>query len=249
MLYKCIPFSKNYWSYIVKEQKIRFATVPELLNGNDKEEFDHRWDSKSQFFKKYSGHLSLHYDSLFSKAVILSLGKSPNERCWREYCGDGGVRYEFEYDDSHSKISEVTCGDVIYDNNKTFNLPAFLISREPCDSIKRLLQMENGLSWNNWAHLWLWLQRGTPNRNSLEHIKDELVFKKIKSFIYEDEYRFIHLIEQIGPNALKLVLENQKVLYEKIGLKLVRISTSDIETVKREIPCCGVDICEVYFEN
>ena len=38
-LYKCISFSNNYWSYIGQENKIRFATISELLSGNDKTEF------------------------------------------------------------------------------------------------------------------------------------------------------------------------------------------------------------------
>src|SRR5581483_11226633 len=95
-VYKCIPFSASYWPYVVKEQKIRFAKIPELWAGNDKVEFDHRWDANSQFFKRYSNKLRPYFEDLFSKAAVLSLGKSPNEKCWNEYCQNGGVRYEFE---------------------------------------------------------------------------------------------------------------------------------------------------------
>lgn len=67
LLYKCIPFTKSYWPYIVTEQAVRFASIPELWNGNDSEEFIHRWDTKSRFFGNYGHHLVSRFDSLFSK--------------------------------------------------------------------------------------------------------------------------------------------------------------------------------------
>jgi hypothetical protein len=184
---------------------------------------------------------------LFSKTVVLSLGKSPNRRCWDEYCKDGGVRYEFEYDESHFTASEVNCGDVVYDDNKTFNLPQYLIEHEPVARIQKLLQAESGLGWSDWACLLLWLKTKRPNQITLQHVTQELVFKKIRLFNYEDEYRFVHLLSQIGPKPLKLSLLEQKTSYEKIGLKLVKISTSSVEQVTKELAGKKIEVAEVYF--
>jgi len=246
-LYKCIPFSADYWRYIAQERAIRFASIPELLNGNDKEEFDHRWETKSQFFLKFRGSLKPYFESLFSRTVILSMSKSPSERCWKEYCSNGGLRYEFEYDGTHFKTSDVNCMSVVYNDNKTFNLPEFIIRQEPDPTIKHLLKVEHGLSRPDWIRLWIWLQLGSPNRNSLDYIQNELAFKKIAQFKYEDEYRFVHLTEKIGSRPLKLNLNSQKAGLQNLGLKLVQISTSDTEPVRRELSGCGVEIGDVYF--
>jgi hypothetical protein len=72
MLYKCIPFSKEYWPYIFKENQIRFATIPELWNGNDEKEFKHQWDSDFYFFKKYGQNLRSSYESLLKKQLFLA---------------------------------------------------------------------------------------------------------------------------------------------------------------------------------
>lgn len=139
-LYKCISFSANYWPYIAAEQKIRFATTQELLKGNDQQEFDHRWDSDSPAFQYMAMEMRPHYDSLYQRTAILSLGRSPNRRCWDEYCASGGVRYEFDLDLTAAEASEVNFKSVTYDDAKTFNLASFMLGRPIDAHMKALFQ-------------------------------------------------------------------------------------------------------------
>jgi hypothetical protein len=128
-LYKCISFEKEYWPYVVLENKLRFATSLELLKGNDKEEFEHRWDSESPCFQYLAQEIQPHYNKLYENSVTLSLGMSPNEKCWNEYCPNGGVRYEFEYEPNHFVESDVYSKRVEYDDHKDFNLCHYMLSK------------------------------------------------------------------------------------------------------------------------
>jgi hypothetical protein len=247
MLYKCIPFSKAYWHYIMKEKVVRFATIPELIGGNDQEEFEHRWDTRSQFFLEYGNDMRPYYDDLFDKTVILSLGKSPNRRSWQEYCSQGGVRYEFRYDPSHLNSSGVNSGDVAYDDDKTFSLSRYLTENVVDEDIRRLLQVEAGLTRDDKIALLQWLKSGEPNKLGVKHINDEIAFKKKTAFRYEDEYRFVHLTSKIGPNPLKVVLTEQKLSYHQIGLTLVSVSTTDVKRVRAEFLGANMSVREVSF--
>lgn len=246
-LYKCISFSSCYWPYIAEEQKIRFATIPELLNGNDQQEFSHRWDSDSPAFQFLAQEMQPQYDNLYRKTAILSLGQSPNRQCWDEYCSAGGVRYEFTLDLSAAKSSEVNFNSVIYDDHKTFNLAHFMISRQMDNNIKLLFQSTHQMSCQDKMRLLSWLNSDEPKSLTVEHASNEIPFKKITGFKFENEFRFVHILEQIGPKVLKTVLVHQKVALTTLGLTLIRISTSDIDEVRKRLPNCPVEICKVEF--
>jgi hypothetical protein len=174
------------------------------------------------------------------------MSKSPNKKCWDEYCRSGGVRYEFEYCKAHSQMSEVSSSDVIYGDNQMLNLPNYLVTRELDFSIKNLLQ-KRALTKCDLFRLLIWLKRGIPNQYACDHIEKEIVFKKTTNFRYEDEYRFVHLTEKIGAKPLKINLNHQKTDPGKIGLKLVRISTSDIQMVKNQLSNTTVEISNISF--
>jgi hypothetical protein len=248
-LYKCIGFAHPYWAYIALEQRIRFATIPELLKGNDNQEFDHRWDSNSPSFQYLANEMRAHYDALYLKTVILSMGQSPNQRCWTEYCEQGGVRYEFEYDASRARASEVSCKTVDYDDNKTFNLSRFMLMRKIDENIRGLFQSTMAMTRPDGLRLLSWLKSGEPGKITLEHASNEIPYKKITSYKFENEYRFVHLKEQIEKKPLKTVLDQQKIALEELGMKLVRICTSDIERVKGALPGCEVEISDVSFSD
>lgn len=250
-LYKCISFTKEYWAYIAKEGTIRFASIPELWQGNDAEEFKHVWDSNSRVFTTMRHHLEPIYDKLFSKAAVLCLSKTPNKRSWEEFCLEGGVRYEFEYDESHKKNSEVLCNDVVYSDQKEFRLSNFLLARITDPKIIEILKVATNL-YNlptpDKYYFMAWMKGQEINEISYSHVVDEIVFKKLQLYKYEDEYRFIHLTEPIS-KALKIDLRQQKIACNKIGLKLVRIATSNVEKAKAEISNCDVEIGEVDFSD
>ncbi len=246
-LYKCISFSSSYWPYIADERKIRFATISELLSGNDQQEFNHRWDSDSPTFKYLAREIRTHYDGLYQKTAILSVGQSPNRRCWNEYCSMGGVRYEFDLDLSVAKESEVTFKSVVYDNNKTFSLERFILSHQIDDRMRMLFQSTHQMNCNDKVTLLNWIKSDEPNILTLEHASNEIPFKKTTCFQFEDEFRFVHLFEPIEPKALKTVLVDQKVDLATLGLTLTRISTCDVEKVRKRLPNCPAEICEIEF--
>lgn len=245
-LYKCISFTNKYWDFIGKEQKVRFATIPELLNGNDKEEFDHRWDTGSYFFNHSFSQIKEIYENMCKNAVILCMSKSPNRSSWEHYCSKGGIRYEFEYD--KSKCQDVSNNDVIYASEKIYNLPKYLGKIEKSAKVRRLLRIPRTLVKPELLVLHQWINSGTAQQNTVDHLTKELAFKKTTAFSFEDEYRFIHLLKRVSA-PLKVVLEDQKTSLESIGLTLVGISTNDIEQVKQKLPDIGCSISEIKFHD
>ncbi|MEK6775114.1 MAG: hypothetical protein AABY64_14330 [Bdellovibrionota bacterium] len=246
-LYKCVSFASSYWPYIAQERKIRFATIDELLSGNDKEEFNHRWQTKSRFLGENAHFLKPRYELLFSKTVILSFGMSPNKKCWEVYCGKGGVRYEFELSEEVLKESDVSNRTVSYDDSKTFNLPDYLIRLEKNSDIKSLLKKETELSHLDKMQLLCWLNTGIPSETTLNHVTDEIVFKKECKYAFEDEFRLVHLTSPIGNDALKVQLHEQKIDLSSLGLNLINISTSDINEVRQRIGDPSISVSEISF--
>ncbi len=244
-LYKCIPFSKSYWNYILREETIRFSSIPELWQSNDKEEFDHRWESTSQFFSIVSGDFRPSYESLFSSTVILSLSLSGNSRCWQEFCPEGGVRYEFEFDESILKKTDINFNKVTYDKSKLFNLFEYIKRFESNLKINKLLEKQKGLNYEELSILKSWAVNGNLANTIVNHITQEIAFKKLKSFEFEDEFRLVYLTKQIGPKPLKFNLIDQKLPYSNIGLKLKKISTSDFQKVKSEVGQQNIEVCSI----
>jgi hypothetical protein len=139
-LYKYIDFSNPYWAEPWLEKKLYFSSPSQLRNVNDQEEFNHEWTSSSYFFTKYSKDLSDPYDKLFSVSRVLCLSQSLNKRCWDTFCssGQGGVCYEFDYDETE-KRQDITSGSIVYSNTKTLNVPAYIINQLTDEKIRTLL--------------------------------------------------------------------------------------------------------------
>lgn len=245
-LYKCIPFTSEYWQYIANEKQIRFATIPELISGNDKLEFDHRWDSSSPAFQRLSAECKERYNGVYNKVVTACFGQSPNKECWDHYCGNGGVRYEFEFDPTFE--SGVSRSPVTYDDLKTFNLHSFLLRQDLDPRVRSLFESTSSLDLSAGMLLHDWLNSGEAYKIIVDHSTKEIPFKKLRKYRFEDEFRFIHLTEPIQPKELKPQLVDQKVPLFNLGLKLVRIATSSVDTVKEKVPNSDIEIVDIYFD-
>lgn len=245
-LYKCISFDMWYWPYIGSEQKLRFATTGELVKGNDKEEFEHRWDSSSPAFQSLESEIRSRYDDLYEKSATLCLGRSPNRECWKQYCGSGGVRYEFEYDPSF--VSGVSRSEVDYDDEKTFSLYTFILKQPLDPSVRELFKSQGPMNFYKSKALLEWINGGQAAAYTLKHASNEIPFKKKKEFSFEDEMRFVQLTEPIGPVEIKFPLIDQKSSLENLGLKLIAIATSDEAKVKAELPQHSSIVCPMYFQ-
>lgn len=247
-LYKCIGFHQEHWPYIFEEQCVRFAKIDDLLKGNDRTEFDHRWDSSSPAFKWLEEYIRPRYEDFYPKTAILSFGMKANKECWSEYCQEkGGVRYEFEFLEPTDGSFDVTNKPVIYREEKNFNLSRFFLEQSTSPQIQKLFKSQKALERLDRFKMWLWTNTQEPYKLTLQHISDEIPFVKLKNFSFEEEYRFVHLTEQVGPKPLKIQLKDRKVNFEKLGLKLVRIATSDVKKVNEKFSNCSIPVVEVDF--
>lgn len=247
-LYKCISFKSPYWAYVGAEEKLRFATVDELLTGNDIEEFKHRWNSTSPAFQKLESEIRPRYDSLYSRSVTLCLGQSPNRACWDHYCSTGGVRYEFEYDpDFKSGVSRFS---VAYDDSKTFSLYEFILRQTLDDQVRKMFESTDPIDLAKAAVLLKWVNSGQANDVTLEHASKEIPFKKKTEYSFEDEFRFVQLLrtECEEPVQIKYPLVDQKSSLEHLGLRLTGIATSDIDKVKKDLPQHDSKISPIRFD-
>lgn len=251
-LYKCISSVEDYRYYILKEKQIRFARVDELPGRNDEMEFNRLWDSDSWVFNLLRKDFEDGYNRHFRNTAVLCLNKTPNRECWDEYCKQGGIRYEFSYDSSHIDSSGVYSGHVIYDNNKEHNsnLFLYLYEKELLPRIKFLLKQKTfpGREEDR-KKINAWINNEKIKKKILDHLMKEMVFKKVEHFAFEDEYRFVHLLNETLGTSLKVKLIEQKLDYEKIGLKLEKISTDDVSKVKKELGQVDIEVGEVYFSN
>lgn len=245
-LYKCISFNSPYWAYIGTEEKLRFATVDELLTGNDKEEFDHRWDSTSPAFQRLESEIRHRYDSLYNRSVTLCLGQSPNQKCWDHYCSTGGVRYEFEYDPEFK--SGVSRFSVTYDDSKTFSLYEFILRQSLDVEVRKMFESTEPMNFGKGAILLRWVNSGQANDVTLEHASKEIPFKKKTDYSFEDEFRFVQLLRtEEEPVVIKYPLVDQKSSLEHLGLRLSGIATSDVEKVKKALPQHESKIHLIWF--
>jgi hypothetical protein len=233
IIFKYIKLSQkeNYWSFPLENGSLYFPSIPELREVNDETEFDHSWDVKSLYFKATDfKQMKKSYDNLFSNTRVLCLSKSFSQKIWDEFIKGGeGICYEFEL---LNKNHEITSGDVIYDDNKVTNIEEFILN-SPLTSIdiknillKTELLNESEIklirSWRDWD----------LKRNLLNHILNEIVFKKETKYSLEDEYRFVHMCESYDKVPIKYKLEKSAMKFEDIGLTLKCVHTNMIDKVK-----------------
>jgi hypothetical protein len=70
----------------------------------------------------------------------------------------------------------------------------------------------------------------------LAHIRDELVFKKASRYRQEFEYRFIHIAEPVGGLELRTRLTDSALPFEKLGLNLTRVFSTDLSKATSALP-------------
>ncbi|WP_168196353.1 hypothetical protein [Bdellovibrio sp. NC01] len=194
----------------------------------------HLWDSTSPAFHKIQDEIQDRYASIYGRIGTLCLGQSPNQQCWNHYCSSGGVRYEFEYDPEFK--SGVSRRSVIYDDNKTFNLHKFMLNSDLHPAVRSLLESTDAMDMQKAAIMLAWMQTSQPGELTVAHLTEEIPFKKKTAFQFEDEFRFVQMIEVREPVTVKWPLVDQKSPLEQLGLRLVGIATSDVAKVKTELP-------------
>ena len=175
----------------------------------------------------------------------MCLGQSPNQKCWDHYCRTGGVRYEFEYDPTFK--SDISRKSVEYDDSKTHNLYEFLIRQNLDSIIRNLFLSQANLNFTTGRILLNWIKSGQAYGVTLEHVSNEIPFKKKKEFEFEDEFRFVQLIKSEGPVVITNPLEHQKANLDNLGLKLIGIATSDTSKVKAELGNTDIEVYEISF--
>jgi len=228
-LYKYIDFKNSYWSEPLIKKELYFSNVCELRQPNDPEEFNHKWDSKSYFFNNQANQLKETYQSIFSDARILCLSKLHSKTLWDEFCSsNNGICYEFKYEESQ-KIKDLTACSVSYSDNKECNYPDYLIKSIEDTNIKNLLEKNIELSKTDLVVIYNWLTTKDAQNLAVNHIY-YLVFTKLKCFIKENEYRFIHTVNPIDNNTPLLI--NSRFSFKQLGLTINRIYTSNYNKVK-----------------
>ena len=231
-LYKYIKFEKNnYWSEPLKNRTLFFAPVEKLRGVNDSNEFNFDWTTLSYFFINDAMDLPPLYADLFKKARILCLSEHLKKSCWDQFCKDGGVCYEFEFNTELSV--DINHGQVKYVDDKIYNVPDFIIKNVSCDRIKTLLRCKIKHTREEKFELLKWLNTKEPNRIVIDHIEKELTFKKISSYNDEGEFRFIHLSEPVPGQTLKIKLKNCRAKFNEFGLSLKCAYTSDVALVEK----------------
>lgn len=230
-LYKYIDFQSDHWNYPIINRKLHFSSIDELKNVNDNEEFEHRWESPSRFFTEHSSNFSESYDRLLSNSRILCLGKNLNASCWNTFIKSGkGICYEFKY---KKNGGDVTSDHVVYCDKKAFNVPEYIVRNLSGTELGDLLKISDRLD-NSQILRVLEITKSDRSLNTLfeQHIYQELTFKKKRQFRKEKEYRFIHILESVGPVTPKIKLIDSKATFADLGLELNRIFTNEIEKVQ-----------------
>lgn len=251
-LYKYLSFGKKapdgtaVWDQPVIEGTLFFAPIPALRVGNDEEEFRHAWDTDAAFFAYHGRHIRESYDRLFNNARVLCMSMALTQACWREYCRDGGCCFEFRFDKDIADAAEISSNTIEYADSKLTNAPEFIVPRIQNPTIRALISRTANLQNHEAADVLNWLNSPEGHENlsdvNLDHIYHEIVFKKVRRFAFEQEYRFVHVAERMPPQPpLKTLLVESKLRYEKLGLQLVRIHSSDPKKVAKHFRGLGID--------
>jgi hypothetical protein len=231
-LYKYIGFHRTFWTEPAVDRTLYFSTIDELRSGNDEDEFKYSFHSHGHFFVRYmNGEMKRVYEKLMAMARVLCLSKHLDRQLWNEYCGvNGGVCYEFEVTDL---VHDVNNDHVSYADNKCINVPDFFVNETSDVHMPRLLTKTKKFSKNELAYIHKWLNTHDPeaNRLSMRHLREELIWKKPRLLSYENEFRFIHLVEKVQA-PLQVQLVGSKTTWDKIGFRLKKIHTSDVSKTK-----------------
>lgn len=227
-LYKYIGFDRNYWAEPILRKELYFSTIADLQRGNDRHEFVHYWYTTSYVFLKFGLDMPKYYDEYFAATRILCLSQSLSKRCWDEYCGGGGVVYEFDFNPSIMRQLQITFASVAYADSKNHFVPDYIIKNAyPQPAFQSLLRKTGGLNLNELKAVREWMGSGVPTLLSVRHITDELAFKKLNSFAFEDELRIAHLTRAFGSTPLKVQLHDSRLAFKSLGIKIRCIHTSD----------------------
>ncbi len=229
-LYKYIGFHKDHWSEPLLKELLHFSSVSQLHTVNDETEFVHLWDTTSHVLNTYGYNFREAYERLFNNTRLLSLSKHLTEKCWHEFCPQGGVSYVFEFSEYHYN-EEVTCRHVNYVDEKTLNVPTYLFRNLKSSRTKYLLFKTDALTKEEGRELLDNLSNELPKIFN-DHIIEEVVKKKIRNrFAFENEFRFIHLENVTPQNNFNTRLINSKLKFQDLRLTLIAIYTSNPEKV------------------
>jgi hypothetical protein len=214
-LYKLIDLKSPWYLDPVVSRELYFPSISQLRDVNDPTEFTHDFDTHSPVINQWArDELSRGYSNILGAARILCLSQSFNKENYGHHCPNGGVVYEFGFDESSvDPIFATTTpahGPVAYRDRET-NASRFLIKNSSRE-IQRILYLSSNSELRaNWSMLSLWLDKDA-SLITQRHIIEELVFAKDPRYKLEDEYRFIC-------NNI----ERHK--FETLGLRLVAIHT------------------------
>jgi hypothetical protein len=232
-LYKYIDFDNVHWSFPIASRKLHFSSIAELKGVNDLEEFDHIWSYPSYFFTHYGAHFSDSYDRLLKNSRVLCLGKNLNQTCWNTFIRSGnGICYEFRF---NKVTGDVTSDHVKYCESKAINVPEYILQKLRNEELGNLLGSARELGHSELAKILSFLKTDQSLNSLFEsHIYHEMAFKKKMVFRKEKEYRFIHIVDPVGPIIPQVQLKDSKASFADLGLHLTRIYTNNIEKVKNE---------------
>ena len=123
------------------------------------------------------------YLKFMNMARVLCLSKHLDQRLWAEYCPDGGVCYEFEVTEGKHDVDN---DHVSYCDGKCFNVADFFENETGDIHIQRLLAKTKKLTHRELAYIHSWLDTSDPepNRLSVRHLREELIWKKPHPFSY-----------------------------------------------------------------
>lgn len=230
-LYKYFSFDPNdYWS-LPLTGRLFFAKVEELRKSNDPEEFFYTMQHESSFFAP-AQEIPTAFDSLFSNARVLCLGKRKSNRCWLEFCKGNGVCYEFSFRQKMVSL-DLTTSSTRYVAKKITNVPEYIIDNVTNHSLRNTLKKSSRQTLEDNILAKAWLQSRQPHEILKNFIEQEVIFKKLKKFRYENEYRIIHVKTPPPDFTLTSVIDNQSSLpFKNLGLKLHKNYTSDISSVR-----------------
>lgn len=229
-LYKYIGFDKGYWSQPLLEKKLYFSSVVDMRTVNDENEFDHSWDTDSSFFNYISDTFIKTYNEITTRTRTLCLSQELTSDCWKIFCPNGGICYEFDYEGNRKK-SDITSDAVEYAATKSHNVPSYVINSVKHPFAKELLTKSSLLSSADKVKI-IGIMRNQSFQNLLhKHINHEMTLIKLEKYRIEAEYRFIHLSEGFNGFDFETKLIESKLSFDDLGLSLVCIHSSDSSKV------------------
>lgn len=230
-LFKYISLDELYWSEILRTNNLYFPPIDQLRKRNDTDEFNHTWDTKSYFFQRYGSRFIQAYENTFSNAGIFCVSKCLSKRCKDALLPNSKrvICYEFEFDPKDKR--GISSDHVLYSANKISNVPDYVIANIQSYLLRSLLEKKDVLTKVETSQVTAGI-RDELSTIFNNHIWKELTLKKLQQFDLEQEYRFIHLKENVGPvRPQKLIGKDNRISADDVGLRLICIYTNDLATV------------------